>query len=58
MIRRREECEYTPKEGFILAHFLTVANVKRSADFYLHVFGGKLIRSGEPIIIQPTVGLF
>jgi lactoylglutathione lyase len=49
---RREEYENTPKEGFILAHFLTVANVKRSADFYLHIFGGKLIRSGEPTIIQ------
>jgi hypothetical protein len=45
---RSEEYEYTPKEGFILAHFLTVANVKRSADFYLHIFEGKLIRSGEP----------
>src|SRR5919201_3588759 len=47
-----EEYEYTPKEGFIVAHFLTVANVKRSADFYLHIFGGKVIRSGEPTIIQ------
>jgi hypothetical protein len=49
---KREEYEYTPKEDFILAHFLTVTNVKRSADFYLHIFGGKLIRSGKPTIIQ------
>lgn len=46
------EYEYTPKEDFILAHFLTVANVKRSADFYIRIFGGKIIRSGEPTIIQ------
>jgi catechol 2,3-dioxygenase-like lactoylglutathione lyase family enzyme len=46
------EYEYTPKEGFILAHFLTVADVKRSAEFYLRILGGKVIRNGEPTIIQ------
>jgi lactoylglutathione lyase len=49
---RKEEYEYTPQEGFILAHFLTVADVKRSAEFYLRILGGKVIRSGEPTIIQ------
>jgi lactoylglutathione lyase len=49
---RREEYEYTPKEGFILAHFLTVADIKRSAEFYLRIFDGKVIRSGQPTIIQ------
>jgi lactoylglutathione lyase len=49
---KRGEYEYTPKEGFILAHFLTVADVKRSAEFYLRILGGKVIRSGEPTIIQ------
>ena len=29
---KREEYEYTPKEGFVLTHFLTVADVERSAD--------------------------
>jgi len=47
-----EEYEYTPKEGFILSHFLTVANVKQSAEFYLQILGGKVIRNGEPTIIQ------
>jgi hypothetical protein len=51
-IIKRGEYEYTPKEGFILAHFLTVANVKRSAEFYLRILGGKVIRNGEPTIIQ------
>ena len=27
---KREEYKYTPKEGFILAHFLTVENVTTS----------------------------
>ena len=34
------------------AKYLTVADIKQSAEFYLRVFGGKIIRSGEPTIIQ------
>jgi lactoylglutathione lyase len=49
---KREEYEYTPKEGFVLTHFLTVVDIKRSAEFYLRIFGGKIIRSGQPTIIQ------
>lgn len=45
---KKEVYQYPPKEGFIITHFLTVANVKRSAEFYLRIFGGKVIRSGEP----------
>ena len=48
----REEYEYTPKEGFVLTHFLTVADVERSAEFYLRIFEGKIIRKGEPTIIE------
>jgi predicted enzyme related to lactoylglutathione lyase len=40
-----------PKKDF-LTHFLTVADIKRSAEFYLRIFGGKVIRSGQPTIIQ------
>jgi lactoylglutathione lyase len=48
----RENYQYAPQEGFVLTHFLAVADVKRSADYYLRVFGGKVIRDGEPTIIQ------
>jgi lactoylglutathione lyase len=41
-----------PKEGFIITHFLTVANVQRSAEFYERILGGTIIRSGEPTILQ------
>lgn len=41
-----------PKEGFVLTHFLTVMDLKLSAEFYLRVFRGKVIRNGEPTIIQ------
>ena len=49
---KRGEYEFTPKEGFILAHFLTVVDVKRAADFYLRILGGNVVREGEPTIIQ------
>ena len=49
---KRGDYRYTPKEGFVIAHYFTVADIKRSADFYLQVLGGKVIRGGEPTIIQ------
>jgi predicted enzyme related to lactoylglutathione lyase len=41
-----------PREGFSIAHFLTVADVERSALFYETVFGGRIVRSGEPTYIE------
>jgi lactoylglutathione lyase len=43
---------FPPKEGFILTHFLTVADVKRSAEFYHRVLGGNVVLKGEPTIIE------
>ena len=48
----REDFQLPPREGFILTHFLTVADVKRSAEFYQRILGGHIVRSGEPTIIQ------
>ena len=31
-----------PKDGFTVAHFLTVADVERSLRFYETVFGGRI----------------
>jgi predicted enzyme related to lactoylglutathione lyase len=36
-----------PREGFTVAHFLTVADLKRSADFYKTVFGGEVVSMGD-----------
>ncbi len=44
--------EFPPKEGFIVTHFLTVADVGRSADFYERILGGTVLRSGEPTFLQ------
>jgi catechol 2,3-dioxygenase-like lactoylglutathione lyase family enzyme len=41
-----------PTEGFVLTHFLTVADVKRSAEFYARVLGGRIVREGEPSVVQ------
>jgi predicted enzyme related to lactoylglutathione lyase len=48
----REDYQIPPKEGFILTHFLTVADVQRSAEFYQRILGGTILRSGEPTIIR------
>ena len=41
-----------PRDGFTVAHFLTVANIERSARFYETVFGGRIRGSGAPAYIQ------
>ena len=45
-----------PQEGFTVAHFLTVADIERSARFYETVFGARILsrgdRKGAPGYIQ------
>jgi predicted enzyme related to lactoylglutathione lyase len=36
-----------PKEGFTVAHFLTVADIERSVKFYATVFDGKIVSRGD-----------
>jgi catechol 2,3-dioxygenase-like lactoylglutathione lyase family enzyme len=36
-----------PRDGFTVAHFLTVADVERSARFYEGVFGGCILTLGD-----------
>jgi lactoylglutathione lyase len=45
---KKGDYQFPPKEGFILTHFLTIADVKRSAEFYLRILGGKIVQEGEP----------
>ena len=49
---KRTDYQLPPKEGLILTHFLTVSDVKRSAEFYLRILRGNVVREGEPTIIQ------
>jgi predicted enzyme related to lactoylglutathione lyase len=36
-----------PTEGFTVAYFLTVADLKRSAEFYKNVFDGEIVSMGD-----------
>jgi predicted enzyme related to lactoylglutathione lyase len=39
--------EMPPREGFTVAHFLTVADIERSTSFYATVFGGRVLSTGD-----------
>jgi predicted enzyme related to lactoylglutathione lyase len=39
--------EMPPREGFSVAHFLTVTDIERSARFYEKVFGARILSSGD-----------
>ena len=39
--------EMPPREGFTVAHFLTVADVQRSARYYEKVFGARILTMGD-----------
>jgi hypothetical protein len=52
-----EEYRYTPKEGFVLTYFLTVADVKRSAEFTFEFLEEKLFAMVNPPSSKlPTAG--
>jgi predicted enzyme related to lactoylglutathione lyase len=36
-----------PTEGFTVAHFITVADIERSARFYEKVFGARILSKGD-----------
>ena len=39
--------EMPPREGFVVAHFLTVADIERSLRFYETVFAGRALSRGD-----------
>jgi catechol 2,3-dioxygenase-like lactoylglutathione lyase family enzyme len=44
--------ELRPTDGFVVTLYLTVADVDRSAEFYSRVFGGTVVRTGQPSIVR------
>jgi predicted enzyme related to lactoylglutathione lyase len=36
-----------PRDGFTIAHFITVADIERSVRFYETVFGGRILSRGD-----------
>jgi predicted enzyme related to lactoylglutathione lyase len=43
----RDVYEMPPQHGFSVTHFLTVADIERSARFYETVFGGRTLSTGD-----------
>ena len=39
--------EMPPRDGFTITHFITVADIDRSARFYEKVFGGHILSRGD-----------
>jgi lactoylglutathione lyase len=41
-----------PKQGFVITHFLVVADQDRSREFYRSVFGGQVVLERDPVIMK------
>ena len=41
-----------PTEGFVLTHFLVVSDQDRSREFYQSLFGGRVIRERDPVVLK------
>src|SRR3984957_950287 len=39
--------EMPPREGLTVTHFITVADIERSARYYEKIFGGRILRLGD-----------
>jgi len=39
--------EMPPREGFTVTHFITVADLERSARYYEKVFGARILTMGD-----------
>jgi lactoylglutathione lyase len=52
MTQREGSYQFPPKEGFIVTHFLTVADVKRSAEFYSRILGADVVVNSEPTVLR------
>ena len=40
--------EMPPREGMSVAHFITVADINRSMDFYAKIFGARILQRPTP----------
>src|SRR5436309_15932495 len=41
-----------PSEGFVITNFLVVSDQDRSREFYRSVFGAKVVRERDPVILR------
>jgi lactoylglutathione lyase len=41
-----------PSDGFVITHFLVVADQDRSREFYKEIFDGKVLMERDPVIMK------
>ncbi len=41
-----------PESGFVVTHFLVVSDQDRSREYYQSVFGAKVVREHDPVIMK------
>jgi catechol 2,3-dioxygenase-like lactoylglutathione lyase family enzyme len=41
-----------PASGFVVTHFLVVADQDRSRDFYVNVFGAAVVAERDPVVLK------
>ena len=41
-----------PTEGFVLTQFLVVSDQDRSREFYQSLFGGRVVRERDPVVLK------
>jgi lactoylglutathione lyase len=41
-----------PEDGFVITHFLVVADLDRSREFYRSLFGGQVVLERDPVIMK------
>jgi hypothetical protein len=47
-VQIEQKCYETPaRDGFAVTHFITVADIARTALFFERVFGGRILTRGE-----------
>ena len=44
--------QFPPRDGFVVTHFLVVADQKPSRDYYRDVFGAEVVRERDPVILK------
>ena len=44
--------QFPPRDGFVVTHFLVVADQKQSRDYFRDVFGAEVVRERDPVILK------
>jgi lactoylglutathione lyase len=48
----RHQYQLSPRDGFVVTHFLVVSDPDRSRDYYRDVFGAVVVCERDPVILQ------